>query len=174
MPSMKKSKRLPTTKGVSRSENMRRITSKNTTPELIVRRLLFRHGFRYRLHRADLPGNPDIVFVSQCKVIFVHGCFWHAHSCRVAHRPRTNQGYWSLKLQRNQERDARHLVALKTARLGCADNLGMRAKGHCLCYAKADSVLEPRRESTAADTSEGQQSLNRSPFRSQTHATACT
>jgi DNA mismatch endonuclease (patch repair protein) len=112
---MKKSKRLPTTKGVSRSENMRRITSKNTTPELIVRRLLFRHGFRYRLHRADLPGNPDIVFVSQCKVIFVHGCFWHAHSCRVAHRPRTNEGYWSLKLQRNQERDARHLVALKTA-----------------------------------------------------------
>jgi DNA mismatch endonuclease (patch repair protein) len=94
---------------------MRRITGKNTTPELIVRRLLFQHGFRYRLHRAELPGKPDIVFVSWRKVIFVHGCFWHAHSCRVAHKPRTNEGYWSPKLRRNQERDTRHLTALKAA-----------------------------------------------------------
>lgn len=94
---------------------MRRITGKNTTPELMVRRVLSQHGFRYRLHRAELPGKPDIVFVSWRKVIFVHGCFWHAHSCRVAHKPRTNEGYWSPKLQRNQERDARHLLALKAA-----------------------------------------------------------
>jgi DNA mismatch endonuclease (patch repair protein) len=96
-----------------RSENMRRITGKNTSPELIVRRLLFQHGFRYRLHRADLPGKPDIVFVARRKVIFVHGCFWHAHTCRVAHQPRTNEEYWSPKLQRNQERDAQHLGSLK-------------------------------------------------------------
>lgn len=94
---------------------MRRITSKNTTTELTVRRLLSQHGFRYRLHRADLPGKPDIVFVSRRKVIFVHGCFWHAHSCHVAHKPRTNEGYWSPKLQRNQERDALHLAALKAS-----------------------------------------------------------
>lgn len=115
MPPMKKPESKPPTKQLSRSENMRRIRGKNTTPELIVRRLLFQHGFRYRLHRADLPGKPDIVFVARRKVIFVHGCFWHAHTCRVAHRPRTNEGYWSPKLQRNQERDARHLVALRAA-----------------------------------------------------------
>jgi DNA mismatch endonuclease (patch repair protein) len=88
---------------------MRRITGKNTSPEMAVRQMLFRLGHRYRLHRGDLPGKPDILFVSRRKVIFVHSCFWHAHSCRVAHRPRTNEGYWSLKLQRNQERDARTL-----------------------------------------------------------------
>jgi DNA mismatch endonuclease (patch repair protein) len=110
---MKKTKRKPPAKRLSRSENMRRITGKNTTTELAVRRLLFQHGFRYRLHRAELPGKPDIVFVSRRKVIFVHGCFWHAHSCRVAHKPRTNEGYWSPKLRRNQERDTLHLAALK-------------------------------------------------------------
>lgn len=113
MPPKKKSESKPPTKRLSRSENMRRITGKNTTPELIVRRLLFQQGFRYRLHRAELPGKPDIVFVSRRKVIFVHGCFWHAHACRIAHQPRTNEGYWSPKLRRNQERDARHLAALK-------------------------------------------------------------
>jgi DNA mismatch endonuclease (patch repair protein) len=116
MPPVKKTERDDSTaKRLSRSENMRRITGKNTTPEVIVRRLLSQHGFRYRLHRADLPGKPDIVFMSRRKVIFVHGCFWHAHSCRMAHKPRTNQGYWSPKLQGNQERDARHLSALKAA-----------------------------------------------------------
>lgn len=100
---------------MTRSENMRRIMGRNTTPELTVRHLLSQRGFRYRLHRADLPGKPDIVFVSRRKVIFVHGCFWHAHSCSMAHQPRTNEGYWSPKLQRNQERDAHHLTALKAA-----------------------------------------------------------
>jgi DNA mismatch endonuclease (patch repair protein) len=115
MPPKEKPEGSPPAKRLSRSENMRRITGKNTMPELIVRRLLFQHGFRYRLHRAELPGKPDIVFVSRRKVIFVHGCFWHAHSCRVAHKPRTNEGYWAPKLLRNQERDARHLLALKAA-----------------------------------------------------------
>lgn len=115
MPPTKKQDRERTQQGMTRSENMRRITGKDTTPELTVRRLLCQRGFRYRLHRAELPGKPDIVFVSRRKVIFVHGCFWHAHSCRLAHKPRTNEGYWSPKLRRNQERDTRHLAALKAA-----------------------------------------------------------
>jgi DNA mismatch endonuclease (patch repair protein) len=94
---------------------MRRITGKDTTPELTVRRLLFHHGYRYRLHRRDLPGKPDIVFGSRRKLIFIHGCFWHVHSCQKAHQPRTNQTYWSPKLRRNQERDARHQDELNAA-----------------------------------------------------------
>lgn len=94
---------------------MRRITSKNTSPELAVRRTLFRLGYRYRLHRRDLPGKPDIVFKGRRKLIFVHGCFWHAHSCQKAHHPKTNEAYWSPKLQRNQERDIRHIEELKIA-----------------------------------------------------------
>jgi DNA mismatch endonuclease (patch repair protein) len=94
---------------------MRRITSKNTSPEMAVRQMLFRLGYRYRLHRRDLPGKPDIVFGGRRKLIFVHGCFWHAHSCHKAHQPKTNEAYWSPKLKRNQERDARHHQELRTA-----------------------------------------------------------
>jgi DNA mismatch endonuclease (patch repair protein) len=100
---------------ITRSENMRRITGKNTSPELVVRRMLFSLGYRYRLHRSDLPGKPDVVFAGRRKLIFVHGCFWHAHSCRMAHQPKTNKTYWSPKLKRNQERDARHLEDLEAA-----------------------------------------------------------
>jgi len=99
---------------VSRSENMRRIHGKNTVPELTVRRLLYRLGYRYRLHRSDLPGKPDIVFAKRRKVIFVHGCFWHAHSCRKAHQPQTNQSYWTPKLERNVERDLKNEAALSS------------------------------------------------------------
>jgi DNA mismatch endonuclease (patch repair protein) len=91
---------------------MRRIRSKDTTPELMVRQLLYRLGYRYRLHYTKLPGKPDIVFPGRHKAIFVHGCFWHAHQCRTAHQPRTNLGYWSPKLVRNVERDARNQAAL--------------------------------------------------------------
>lgn len=90
-----------------RSENMRRIKSKNTKPERQVRSLLHRAGFRYRLHRADLPGCPDIVFSKQAKVIFVHGCFWHMHSrCSAGRLPRSRVEYWEPKLLRNKDRDA--------------------------------------------------------------------
>ena len=91
-----------------RSENMRRIRSKDTAPELTVRRLLHSLGYRYRLHRKDLPGKPDIVFPGRRKVILVHGCYWHAHGCKVAHTPKTNEAYWSPKLQRNVERDRKN------------------------------------------------------------------
>lgn len=90
-----------------RSENMRRIRSKDTRPERQVRRLLSGSGYRYRLHRGDLPGSPDIVFTKQRKAIFVHGCFWHQHSrCAAGRLPRSRVGYWGSKLLRNKARDA--------------------------------------------------------------------
>lgn len=105
----------PRSEPIGRSENMRRIRSKDTAPELTVRRLLHSLGYRYRLHRKDLPGRPDIVFPGRRKVIFVHGCYWHAHGCKVAHTPKTNEAYWSPKLQRNVERDQRNTSDLQQA-----------------------------------------------------------
>ena len=95
---------------------MAAIRSIDTTPELTVRRLVTGLGHRYRLHRKDLPGKPDLVFGPRCKVIFVHGCFWHLHpkaSCRDARPPKSNTRYWSPKLKRNVARDAEHVAALK-------------------------------------------------------------
>lgn len=92
-----------------RSENMRRIRSKGMKPEMLVRSLVHGLGYRYRLHRSDMPGKPDLVFGSRRKVIFVHGCFWHGHSdpnCVDGRRkPKSNLSYWLPKLERNQERD---------------------------------------------------------------------
>ena len=98
---------------LSRSENMRRIKSRDTGPEMAVRKLLYSLGYRYRLNNRDLPGKPDIVFAKRRKVIFVHGCFWHAHGCRMSHSPRTNTAYWSPKLARNVERDSANQAALE-------------------------------------------------------------
>lgn len=70
-------------------------------------------GYRYRLHRADLPGKPDLVFPTRRKVIFVHGCFWHQHGCTGSHLPKSNESYWVPKLERNRARDAEHLKALR-------------------------------------------------------------
>jgi DNA mismatch endonuclease, patch repair protein len=101
---------------VDRSENMRRIRSKGMRPELAVRSLAHKMGYRFRLHRKDLPGKPDLVFVSRRKVIFVHGCFWHSHhGCKAAHMPKSNLTYWKPKLERNQARDAKNTEALSTA-----------------------------------------------------------
>ena len=94
--------------GEARSRIMRAIKSKNTAPELAVRRLLHAAGYRFRLHRSDLPGKPDIVLPKHNVVIFVHGCFWHQHpspDCRNAQLPRSNTAYWLPKLARNVERD---------------------------------------------------------------------
>lgn len=90
-----------------RSRVMRAVTSADTRLELMVRRYIHRLGYRYRLHRKDLPGTPDLVFAARRKVIFVHGCFWHQHSCRQGNRlPKSRQDYWVPKLRRNVERDA--------------------------------------------------------------------
>jgi DNA mismatch endonuclease (patch repair protein) len=98
-----------------RSENMSRIRSKNTSPEMLVRRLVFSMGHRYRLHVKDLPGKPDLVFRRKRKVIFVHGCFWHQHAdCLEGRLPRTRSEYWTPKLTRNVERDRDHLEKLSS------------------------------------------------------------
>ena len=92
-----------------RSWNMSRIRSKNTKPELIVRSLLHRMGFRFRLNRKDLPGRPDIVLPKYKTVIFVHGCFWHRHKgCKVATTPSTRREFWEKKFKDNVARDERN------------------------------------------------------------------
>ena len=87
---------------------MRAVKSKDTTPELLVRRMLFSMGYRYRLHRKNLPGKPDIVFPGRHTAIFINGCFWHGHTCpRGSRVPKSNREYWQNKVARNQQRDAR-------------------------------------------------------------------
>jgi DNA mismatch endonuclease, patch repair protein len=100
-----------------RSANMAAIKGRDTTPEMAVRRLLHRMGYRFRLHRRDLPGNPDVVLAKHKAAILVHGCFWHQHDAarRKARKPKSNQGYWLPKLKRNGERDARNTEALSEA-----------------------------------------------------------
>lgn len=98
---------------MDRSANMRAIRSKDMLPELAVRSLVHKLGYRFRLHRSDLPGKPDLVFPSLRKVIFVHGCFWHSHECKIAHVPKSNKDYWGPKLQRNKMRDAKNVKELK-------------------------------------------------------------
>lgn len=98
------------------SARMRRIRKKDTGPEMTVRRIAHGLGYRYRLHRRDLPGTPDLVFPNRRKVIFVHGCFWHQHDCRLGcKQPTTNQDYWLPKLRRNVERDAIASAKLREA-----------------------------------------------------------
>lgn len=96
-----------------RSEIMRAVKSKNTTPEMIVRKLVFSMGYRYRLHRKSLPGSPDLVFPGRKKVIFVHGCFWHGHRCKKGMPPKSKLSYWVPKLTANRERDRKVIKALR-------------------------------------------------------------
>ena len=97
-----------------RSALMAKIKSKNTAPELAVRRIVYSLGFRYRLHQKELPGKPDLVLRKMGKIIYVHGCFWHGHSCPAgSNRPRSNLKYWSKKLYRNKIRDKKNIRSLK-------------------------------------------------------------
>ena len=98
-----------------RSENMSRIRSTNTKPEEIVRKYLFKHGFRYRKNDKRYPGKPDIVLPKYRTVIFVNGCFWHMHSCSRSRLPLSNQEYWKPKIERNVERDEENKRSLEAA-----------------------------------------------------------
>jgi DNA mismatch endonuclease (patch repair protein) len=101
---------------LERSAVMRAVKGKNTAPEMVVRRIAHRLGYRFRLHVPDLAGRPDLVFPRFSKVIFVHGCFWHWHNCKRGQRmPKSRTDYWEKKLQRNQARDRRHRKALNKA-----------------------------------------------------------
>lgn len=98
-------------KGV-RSRVMSAIKSRDTRPEVLIRRALHREGFRYRLHVKELPGKPDLVFPRYNAVIQVNGCFWHSHGCYLSSIPRTRVSFWAQKLDRNRERDALNLLRL--------------------------------------------------------------
>ena len=118
-----------------RSSVMRRVKAKDTAPEMKVRRLLWRMGARYRLHRKDLPGRPDIVMPGRRLAIFVHGCFWHGHDCARGSRvPKQNRDYWLAKVGRNRERDIGHRAALEAA--------GWRVLTLWECDLKDDARLE--------------------------------
>lgn len=98
-----------------RRRTMQAVKSKDTAPEMTVRRLAHSMGYRFRLHRKDLPGKPDLVFPKLHKALFVHGCFWHGHDCaRGARVPVQNRAYWMRKIARNKERDENACTALKS------------------------------------------------------------
>ena len=105
--------------GRSRSRLMASVRSKNTAPEVAVRKALHARGFRYRTHVAKLPGKPDIVLPRFRAAILVHGCFWHGHDCPLFQRPATRRDFWDAKIRRNQERDAEVRNALRVAGWRC-------------------------------------------------------
>ena len=120
-----------------RSAVMRRVKEAGTTPELALRRLIWRLGGRYRLNRKDLPGKPDIVLPGRRLAIFVHGCFWHGHDCaRGARTPKQNRDYWLAKVARNRARDTRTRAELEA--------LGWRVETLWECELKDAEGLEPR------------------------------
>jgi len=122
---------------VKRSAVMRRVKGRDTGPEKTVRRILTGLGARYRLHRKDLPGNPDIVMPGRRLAVFVHGCFWHGHDCaRGARVPKQNRDYWLAKVGRNRARDE-----VSTAALGAA---GWRVETIWECEMKDEAALTTR------------------------------
>jgi len=100
---------------LQRSEQMRRVRSNNTKPELVVRKVIHGMGFRFRLHARDLPGTPDIIMPKHKLAIFVHGCFWHRHGkrCRLTRMPKSHIEYWKPKLERNRSRDIQNRRKLR-------------------------------------------------------------
>lgn len=120
-----------------RSAIMRRVKGRDTTPEMKVRKALTRLGARYRLHRKDLPGKPDVVMPGRKLALFVHGCFWHGHDCaRGARVPKQNRDYWVAKVGRNVARDARNTEALAAA--------GWRVETVWECELRDAAALEAR------------------------------
>ncbi len=97
----------------SRSALMSRIGGKHTLPEVFVRKMLHSLGYRFRLHRRSLPGTPDIVFPARRKIVFVNGCFWHAHGCKIGQPPKSRRRFWNEKLGRNRARDRRNIIDLR-------------------------------------------------------------
>jgi DNA mismatch endonuclease (patch repair protein) len=126
---------------------MRRVKARDTGPERIVRRVLTRLGARYRLHRADLPGRPDIVLPGRRLAVFVHGCFWHGHDCpRGSRVPQARRDYWTAKIAGNRARDARQAEALAA--------LGWRVEAvwECELKSRALPALEERLRALLAET----------------------
>ena len=128
-----------------RSANMARIRSRHTAPELAVRRLAHRLGFRFRLHRRDLPGVPDLTFPGRQKVIFVNGCFWHRHAgCKFACKPKSNVEFWSRKFRVTVRRDARVREKLKAMGWGILTVWECETKDHSKLTASLRRFLTPK------------------------------
>ena len=122
-----------------RSAVMRRVPGKNSSAEMKVRRLLTSMGLRYRLHRKDLPGSPDVAFPGRRTALFVHGCFWHGHDCkRGARAPKANADYWTAKIARNRARDVRNVEGLTA--------LGWRSVTVWECELRDEAALRARLE----------------------------
>jgi DNA mismatch endonuclease (patch repair protein) len=119
-----------------RSRLMSHIRRRDTGPELLIRSMLHRLGYRFRVHRKDLPGTPDLVFPGRRSVLFVHGCFWHGHTCRCGRQPSSNVAFWNEKLDRNKERDTRVESQLRKS--------GWRVLAIWECEAKDSPKLEKR------------------------------
>ena len=120
-----------------RSKNMARIKSRDTGPELVVRRVAHRMGLRFRLYRKDLPGTPDLTFPRHRLAVFVHGCFWHRHSgCRFAYSPKSRVEFWTKKFKQNVTRDRRNQAALQ--------NLGWRVVVIWECETRNTNIIEDR------------------------------
>jgi DNA mismatch endonuclease (patch repair protein) len=118
----------------TRSRMMSGIRGRNTKPEVLIRRILHGKGFRFRLHVPDLPGKPDIVFPRYRAVIFVHGCFWHGHGCRLFKWPSTRPDFWRKKISRNQANDnrSREMLAAAGWRVAIVWECALRGAGHDL------------------------------------------
>ena len=102
-----------------RSERMRRVKSRDTNPEMKLRRLVWRLGYRYQKNRRDIIGQPDMAFIGRKRVIFLHGCFWHRHNCPLGQRsPKSRTAFWGQKFRKNIRRDARVMKELKAADWG--------------------------------------------------------
>jgi DNA mismatch endonuclease (patch repair protein) len=122
---------------------MRSVAQKDTGPEMKLRKMLFRLGYRYRLHRSDLAGKPDIVFPGRNKVIFVHGCFWHGHSCRYGRLPKSRIAYWKRKIAENRRRDRRVLRRLRILGWEAMVVWQCQTKGERRIVARVRSFLGP-------------------------------
>ena len=145
-----------------RSRMMAAVRGKNTKPELAIRSALHRRGFRFRLHRKDLPGKPDLVFTGRNAVIFVHGCFWHGHDCHLFRWPKSREDFWREKIGKNIERDRQQRLALAETgwRIGTVWECALKGKtrlpfdsvvNQCSIWLKSDiKTLEVSGDSTRA------------------------
>jgi DNA mismatch endonuclease (patch repair protein) len=137
-----------------RSERMGRIRSKDTKPEMVIRRALFGLGYRYQIHRKDLPEKPDIVFPGRKKALFVHGCFWHAHqNCKVANMPKSRTEYWRAKFERNVERDKQNKRRLRLLGWGTLTIWECQIKRKERVVGRLASYLGPVRENAKNERS---------------------
>ena len=143
-----------------RSEIMSRIKGRNTKPELIVRRIAHGLGFRFRLHRGDLPGSPDMVFPRYRTVVFVHGCFWHRHAgCRYAYRPKSRIQFWTKKFEENVARDTRNEISLRD--LGWRVLVIWECETRDRAAVRAQLLAHLRRRGVASDGNDTSRSADR-------------